>query len=531
MGILCSMVGATYGPPPATYAISASTTTVNEGGSVTFTITTTNVPNGTTLYCSAANTGTIDNVGNDMSNLIATLTINNNTASFTSVITADNTTEGNETFFMTLRDTGIFGNILAQTPVITIIDTSQTPVSDAPTIPTLTWSGNGWTTATFNNSTHYRTSAMVGLRADGWHYLFARGDSGSGRLTHNQANLFLTVGFVPTAANSASMFSTTSTRGGNIIGVFSTSTSVRAVVGAVANWSTTPTQTSAPVGALATALTRSGGSTTDVAVAITARSGSTDTRAIVFYNNGGTLNHGKYVATVGASTFTNASSSGLGTGATGIGDFMGAAGFTTNDGTGRWMVGGASGSNYKVSGGVTTDMSVATSGTTNWNQNSALTATTLNGGGLAMAWDDFTNSKFVAVAMVLDGSTIKARAIKWSDGTMGTENSSVATGAFQAKISKVNSINSGFGMVMITYLKSATGNQIFGRLVSVDSSTLALTVGSEFSLGFAGDNLPIATTPSYGIDAAKDGTNWGFTAIWSNGANGDGGGWLSTATG
>jgi hypothetical protein len=298
----------------------------------------------------------------------------------------------------------------------------------------------------------------------------------------------------------------------------------------VASWTGTPTQASTPVGALGISLTRTGGSTTDTAIAISARNGSTDTRAIAFFNTGGSLSHTKHLATVGASTFSSTSPNNNSTGATAIGNFMGAAGFTTNDATGRWMVGGAgsNGTSYKVSGGTVPDFATSGAGTTVWNQTNALTSTTLNGGGLAMAWDDFTNSKFVGVAMVLDGSTIKAKAIKWSDGTMGTENSSVATGAFQAKISKVNSINSGFGLVLITYLKAAAGIPIYGRFVSVDSSTLSLTVGAEMTLGSPDGGLNIAATPSYGIDAAVDGSTYAVTAVWSNGANGDGGGFLVT---
>lgn len=510
-----------------TYAVAAAggATSVNEGSSLTFNVTTTNITNGTTLYWTSSNT-------TDFATTSGSFTITSNAGSFSVTPTADLTTEGAETFTVSVRTTSTAGTIVATSATITINDTSTAPVSDSPTIPTLTWSGGGWTTSTFNNSTHYRTSALVGRRADGWHYLYARGDSSAGRLTHNtNVNLSQAVGFTPTAANSASMFSTTTARGGNTIAVYSTATAVRASIGAVQLWTTTPTQTSAPVGALGTSIARSGGSNTDVAVAITAKNADTSTRAIIFFNSGGTLYHTKHTAAAGRSTFTSSSSSALTTGATGIGNFMGAAGFTTNDGTGRWMVGGASGTSYKVAGGTTTDMTVSTGGTTVWNQATALTSTTLNGGGLAMAWDDYANGKFVGVAMVLDGTTIKARAIKWVDGTMGTENSSVATAAYQAKICKVNSVSSGFGMVLITYLKAATGNTVYGKLVSVDSSTLALTVGAEFSLGLTGDSLSIAATPSYGIDAAKDGTNWGFTAIWSNGANGDGGGWLSTATG
>jgi hypothetical protein len=327
------------------------------------------------------------------------------------------------------------------------------------------------------------------------------------------------------------MFSTTTSRGGNTIAVYGISTQVRATIGVVQNWGTTPTQTSVPLGSFgSTTFNRSGG-TTDTAIAISARNGSTDTRAIVFWNNAGTLNHAKFTAAPATSTFATQTTLALTSGTTSIGNFMGAAGFTTNDDTGRWMVGGANGSNYKVSGGTTTNMSANTNGTTVWNQNTALTATTLNSGGLAMAWDDFTNSKFVGVAMVQDGTTIKARAIKWSDGTMGTENSSVATGAHQARICKVNSVDSGFGMVLVTYLKSANGNTIFGRLVSVDSNNLGLTVGAEFTLGVNGDSLAMSPITGYGIDAAKDGTTWAFTAIWAHGAGGDGGAHFATATG
>ena len=407
------------------------------------------------------------------------------------------------------------------------------PSSDAPTIPTLTWTGGAWITSTFNNTTAYRTSALVGRRADGWHYLYGRGDTSSQRLTHNNnRNQNQSLGFTPIAVNSASMFSTTTTRGGNTFVIASTGGATRVTLGAVASWTGTPTQTSSPLATLGVSIARTAGTTSNTAIAISARNGDNNTRAIAFFTSGTTLMHGKYLAAPGADTFTNQSSSALTTGATvGTGNFMGAAGFTTNDATGRWMVGGADGTNYKVSGGTTTDFSSATAGTTVWNQATALTATTLNGGGLAMAWDNFTNSKFVGVAMVLDGTTIKARAIKWSDGTMGTANNSVATSVYQARICKVNTTTSGFGMVLITYLTSPTGNTIFGRLVSVDSTTLGLTVGAQFTLSINGDSLGMSATTGYGVDAGKDGTNWAFTAIWAAGSGGDGGAHFATATG
>jgi hypothetical protein len=512
-----------------TFAVAAAggATSVNEGSSLTFNVTGTDIVDGTYYFTTS--------IATDFSATSGSFTITSNSGSFSVGPLADLTTEGAETFTVSVRTASISGTIVATSATITINDTSTAPASDAPTIPTLTFSGGGWTTSTFNNTgSAFRTSALVGLRADGWHYLYGRADSSSLRLTHNvNVNLSQALGFTPTLSNSTSMFSTTTTRGGNTFVISSTATATRVSLGAVATWSGTPTQSSAPLGAIATSIARTSGTASNTAIAISARNGSTDTRAIAFFTSGTTLMHGKYVATAGASGFTSQSTTALSTGATvGTGNFMGAAGFTTNDSTGRWMVGGANGTNYKVSGGTTTDFGTATAGTTAWNQDTALTSTTLNGGGLAMAWDDFANSKFVGVAMVLDGSTIKARAIRWSDGTMGTANNSVATSVFQARICKVNSVSSGFGIVLITYLKSANGNQIFGKFVSVDSSGLALTVGAEIAFGFTGDSLAIGTTPGYAIDAAKDGTSWALTAIWrGSAADGDGGGFLSTATG
>ena len=514
---------------PATYAVATagSFTSVNEGSSLTFNVTGTNIVDGT-YYWTSSNT-------TDFATISGSFTITSNAGSFSVTPTADLTTEGAETFTVSVRTDSTAGTIVATSSTITINDTSTTPANDAPTIPTLTFSGGGWTTSTFNNTAAFRTSALVGRRADGWHYLFGRADTSSLRLTHNDVNLNQALGFTPDLVNSASMFSTTTTRGGNTFVISSTSTSTRVSLGAVASWTGTPTQSSAPIGAIGTSISRTAGTNSSTAIAISARNGSNDTRAIAFFTSGSTLMHGKYVAAPGSNTFTNQSTTALTTGTTfsGSGTFLGAAGFTTNDGTGRWMIGLSQGTTrYRVTGGTTSSFSSNTSGSTVWTQPNCLAVTTLNSGGLAMAWDDFANSKFVAVAMAQDGNTIKARAIRWSDGTMGTENSSVATSVHQARICKVNSVNSGFGMVLITYLLSANGNKIYGKFVSVDSSTLELTVGAQIDFGFTGDSLAIGTTPGYAIDAAKDGTNWALTAIWRGSFNdGDGGGFLSTATG
>lgn len=407
---------------------------------------------------------------------------------------------------------------------------------DPPTIPTLSWTGNSWDTATWNNTTHVRTTSMVGMRADGKHYLTVRGDTSNGRIVHNEnRNLSqsLGLGAAPTAANSTSVFSTTTDRGGNVIGVFSTATRVRATVGAVADWATTPTQTSNPAGAIGSTLfTRTSGTNTDIAICNSPlTSSSTSLRAIAFWNSNGSLFHAKFIAGAAASTLSSqtATTSGLSTGATGIGNHMSAVSFTTDVFTVPWMVSGFNGTDYRVSWGTTDMLNMNSNATTIGNDTAFLTTSTASGGGMACAWDDFANNKRVAVAMVLDGNTVKMRAIN-SSGTAGTANDSVVTSVFQARVCNVKTTSSnGFGMVLLTYLKSSATAQIHGRLISVDSTTLDLTVGPEMLI--SGANYTIVATPSYGIDAARDGSTYHFTTTWSQGINNNGGASYATATG
>ena len=89
--------------PTPTYSLSADSATVNEGGTVTFTLTTTNVADGTTVAYTV--TG-ID--ANDLSagSLTGNITVNNNTGTVAFTIDEDVTTEGQEVMTLTLDNGG-----------------------------------------------------------------------------------------------------------------------------------------------------------------------------------------------------------------------------------------------------------------------------------------------------------------------------------------------------------------------------------------------------------------------------------------
>lgn len=109
--------------PPATYALS-SDGSVNEGESMVVTVTTTNVTDGTVLYWSTSNITTSDS---DFTATSGTTAITSNSGSFSVATVADSTTEGAETFGITLRVGSQSGTIVASTTNKTINDTSQTP--------------------------------------------------------------------------------------------------------------------------------------------------------------------------------------------------------------------------------------------------------------------------------------------------------------------------------------------------------------------------------------------------------------------
>ena len=104
------------------YSATPASSSVNEGSSLTINVATTNVADSTTLYWTVTNTG-------DFGTSSGNFTINSNSGSFTVTPTADATTEGSETFTVSIRTISTSGNIEATSSNITINDTSTAPVA------------------------------------------------------------------------------------------------------------------------------------------------------------------------------------------------------------------------------------------------------------------------------------------------------------------------------------------------------------------------------------------------------------------
>lgn len=149
-----------------TYTLTSSVNTVNEGSSVTITLTTTEVDNGTvipfTLSGTGINSSDLTSAGltwNAGANRFdGSFTVNNNTASIVANIVADGTTEGAETFNVTLS---------AITPTvtksITITDTSVTQTGTGSwTVP-----GTQGTVATLPADAAWVAFKMIGAGGSG----------------------------------------------------------------------------------------------------------------------------------------------------------------------------------------------------------------------------------------------------------------------------------------------------------------------------------------------------------------------------
>ena len=115
-------------PLVPSYDVAPSITSVNEGSSLTFYVTTSNVPNGTRLYWS------INTNAGDFAVSSGDFLINTNGAQFSVTPTADSTTESApESFSVAIRTvTGTVAQPVATSATVNIGDTSQTP---APYVP------------------------------------------------------------------------------------------------------------------------------------------------------------------------------------------------------------------------------------------------------------------------------------------------------------------------------------------------------------------------------------------------------------
>lgn len=109
-----------------TYSVSPSTSAIDEGSSVIFTVTTTNVQSGTTLYYTLdVIGGTIDSSDFSVGSTSGSFTITNNSGSISFTLAEDNSTEGSESFNLQVRNNSISGPILATSSTVIVADTSR----------------------------------------------------------------------------------------------------------------------------------------------------------------------------------------------------------------------------------------------------------------------------------------------------------------------------------------------------------------------------------------------------------------------
>ena len=111
---------ASYGSAGPTYSISQSATSVDEGGNVVYTVTTTNVDDGTTLYYSLSGTATAADF--NPASLTGSFTISSDTGTFTITIATDAVTDPAETFTASVRTDSTSGEIVATSSQVTITD-------------------------------------------------------------------------------------------------------------------------------------------------------------------------------------------------------------------------------------------------------------------------------------------------------------------------------------------------------------------------------------------------------------------------
>ena len=149
--------------PNATYTLTPSTSTPNEGTTVTMTLAGTNTYTGTHYYSLE---GTAANATDLSSALTGSFSFNGSSGSFSITIRDDYTTEGSETLTVRARVNSITGPIVA-TSTLTIQDTSLTPTA---TITPSTTSLNEGSSVTFTvNTTNFASGTLtyrVSLGAD-----------------------------------------------------------------------------------------------------------------------------------------------------------------------------------------------------------------------------------------------------------------------------------------------------------------------------------------------------------------------------
>jgi hypothetical protein len=149
---------------PSSVTVTPSTFTSNEGSAITFTIAGTNVTNGTYYYTIEQATGTTAVTAADFtsSSLSGTFTMTSNSGSFSLTPTSDFFTEGDEIFYVAVREGSTSGAILGASDDITITDSSKTPAFTSVPAPATEGSSNIFTVENLGPAGTYYWTVLNG---------------------------------------------------------------------------------------------------------------------------------------------------------------------------------------------------------------------------------------------------------------------------------------------------------------------------------------------------------------------------------
>jgi len=121
----------TVGDVVPTFSITESSTIVDENATVTFTVSGSNIPNGTYYYSIEQESGIITASDFDPASLTGSFSISSNSGTFTITLANDFATDDSESFSVNVRRDSTTGTIVASSNIITINDTSRTAGSSS----------------------------------------------------------------------------------------------------------------------------------------------------------------------------------------------------------------------------------------------------------------------------------------------------------------------------------------------------------------------------------------------------------------
>ena len=175
---------------PSTYSVSPNTTSINEGGSVTFTITTSDVEDGTILFWENIGTTAPADFSSPTTDT-GTVTINNNAGTVTFNSTIDGVTEGTQTIILRLRVVSQSGSIVATSSTVNVLDVATYSIATAGNVTSVNEGSsvtfNITTSAVPNNTTLYWTNNGTSVAAD----VFPAAASGSFTINNNAGSVAL----------------------------------------------------------------------------------------------------------------------------------------------------------------------------------------------------------------------------------------------------------------------------------------------------------------------------------------------------